>query len=106
MDANTVAVTIRNQIMVGEVPGCQNGRHAMMCWGFNAPMCGTEDDGLHYLVFKVSGRRFQGKVKVRLDGNDTYSIHFYKQSWDGWKMQDNNVYCEELAETLDAFIEK
>lgn len=106
MDANTVAVTIRNQIMAGSVRGCKNGAHAMMCWGFKNPLRDTDDEQRHSLIFQVSGLTFKGKVKVRLDHNDTYSIHFYKYPWETWKEQESDVYCEELAQILDNLIEK
>lgn len=102
MDANTVAVTIRDQIRFGSVRGCRNGTHAMMCWGFQTPTRMTDEDGLHSLIFKVNGLKYKGKVKVKLMGNDTYSIFLFNGNW---RLEREDVYCEELAQILDTIIE-
>lgn len=103
--ASDVAVTIRDQIRAGDVKGCQNGTHAMMCWGFKNPMCETDKDGLHSLIFSVNGFMHKGKVKVKLMGNDTYTILTYKARQKDWVEVMDNVYCEDLAQILDDFIE-
>ncbi len=104
--ASLVAGTIRDQIRFGDVEGCQNGTHAMMCWGFQNPMCDTDADGLHSLIFKVNGLKHKGKVKVKLMGNDTYTIFTYKARQPDWVEVMDNVYCEDLAQLLDNLIEK
>ncbi len=106
--SSDVAVTIRSQIMAGEVPGggYRGGTHAMMCWGFRDPMCATDEDGCHSLIFKVSGLLHKGKVKVKLMGNDTYTIFTHKGRQLEWQKQYSDVYCEDLTRILDRIIER
>lgn len=96
-----VARTIFEQIKCGRIEGCQCGLHAMMCWGAR----GFANIG-NGLLFKVSGRKLKGTVRVMLDeGSDLYNLHFLNLR--GREINKiEGVYFDQLAELIDGVIEK
>ena len=77
----------------------------MICWGFHKPVT-CEHKGMPALRFKVNGMKFEGSVMVALnEGSDTYEIYTYQEGWDDWKLEEVNVFCEDLTATLDTLIE-
>lgn len=94
------AQTILSQIQSGYVPGCQNGFHAMMCWGAKDFTNLGES-----LRFKVNGFKLKGTVTVDyVQGSDDYTLKF-KPSRKVEVTKYENVYCDQLAELIDNEVE-
>jgi hypothetical protein len=78
----------------------------MMCWGYDNPVAFELNDNPG-VYFKVQGAKRRGKIAVVVTPADTYTIlHF--NPWakvKDWVIQEENVYCEDLAEFLDILIE-
>jgi len=107
MDTKQISRTILDQIHVGRVSDCQNGRHAMMCWAarkfFTLPEDAT-NGFLGGLQFSISGAKLRGKVRVWLHASDTYTLHFINLR--GKIVETvSDVYCDELAEIIDRHVE-
>lgn len=92
-------------------------------WGATNFVGHQENNRRGWLRFDVNGHHFKGKVKIKLDYNDTYTIEFIKtkrkknqelselfgttkydtiteieQSYDG-------VYCDQLHDVIDRVVE-
>jgi len=120
MKAIEVANTIKNQMSYG-----QRNTMRVMSWGARKYGYGIDKgSNLGYLVFLVSGYKFKGTVKISLSFNDTYKVEFIKNK----RTKDKDlselygstkfittrevvntmeeVYCDELNERIDVFVEK
>jgi hypothetical protein len=96
-----VAKTILEQIKYGQTSDQKRGSLAMMCWGarkFRAFSLG--------LAFKVSGHKLKGNVIIELDeSKDMYIVKFYNTRMT-LKKQFDDVYCDQLTELIDGFVEQ
>ena len=74
----------------------------MMCWGaHNFVGCGKE----RFLRITVSGMKFQGYVKITLNGLDYYDISFIKKNGEV-KKEVENISFDEMVDVIDNYIEK
>jgi hypothetical protein len=77
---------------------------ALMAWGFNSP---TGDE--NSLTFKVNGMKSgRAFVTVILAPSDTYTVEVYKMRM-GKRTniaRAENIYAEELSDTIDHIIER
>ncbi len=73
----------------------------LMSWGARA----FENYNNTSLIFKVSGRHFNGNVIITLSYDDTYSVTFASTQWNE-KERFTNVYVDQLSELLDCKIER
>ena len=91
----TVATTIRDQIKAIDPA-------ALMAWGARQYV-GSENA----LRFRVSGLKFRGIVAITLNGRDLYDIELGNPRKSKWvvKHSINDVYCDQLVEVLDRYIE-
>ncbi|WP_318493563.1 hypothetical protein [Photobacterium leiognathi] len=104
--ANTILAQIKSGHVAAEKGGDKaiSGQHAMMIWGFNEPYAIRESDGcLGGLIFNVNGRFHKGRVIVKLMGNDTYTIEFYKRNVNVHSISD--AYFDDLTPFIDDFVE-
>jgi hypothetical protein len=60
--------------------------------------------GDNFLLFRVSGRKFQGIVKITLNGLDLYDIQFIRGT--SVKKEIKDVYFDQLTELIDEHVEK
>lgn len=104
-----VAETIKEQLVHGAGADGSAGFVCMMAWGAKQfTGCGDEtDDSRGWLSFQVSGAKFKGAVKVKLKWNDTYNIEFWKTKRPAFKIIDSvdDVYCDQLTEIIDRYVE-
>jgi len=99
-----VATTIREQIYARgwSIPGSWGTRkmtaHSNMVTGAPRPS----------LRFVVTGAKFRGKVEVALMADDTYTVIFYRNKLDGVNIIHvaDFVFCDNLIDVLDSFIER
>jgi hypothetical protein len=100
MKPKFVAKAIHNQLRVG-----QQNLMRFWSWGSNNFKSGIDkEDNLGFLLFKVSGYKFKGSVKISLSFNDTYKVEFIDNKKVVNTMEE--VYCDELNERIDEFVEK
>lgn len=59
------------------------------------------------LKFNVKGRKFKGQVIIKLNLDDTYTILFGKIINNEWILKEvyENVYCDQLHELIDGYVE-
>lgn len=103
-----VANTIREQIQHGQGVTGQNGALCLMTWGAKTFVGGNETEANRgFLQFKVSGMKFKGLVKIKLEWNDTYTIEFWRGRGTKIRMVDSvsEVYFMELTPTIDLYVE-
>lgn len=98
MTAKIVADEILRQIRINV------GNSVVWSWGLKNPQYGTEENGNHFLIFSVSGFLHKGKLKVRLEGNDTYTIFLLKRNGEE-KSSHTMIYCDEIGERIDQLVE-
>jgi hypothetical protein len=74
-------------------------------WGVNdiGVLAGTKQQAKS-LCFRVRGRLFKGWVHIALNFDDTYIISFISTQGN-IKETLENVYCDELTEKIDEFVE-
>ncbi len=93
----TIATTILSQIKALDPM-------AMFAWGVRNPM--ALDDGIQ---FDVNGLKFKGKVIIKLNAMDLYDITFGRMNRKTLefdvKHTAEGVYCDQLVEILDHYIE-
>lgn len=93
----TVARTIRSQIAALD-------HWAWGAWGVRNAM--GLDDGIQ---FDVNGLKFKGKVIIKLTAMDDYTITFGRMNRKTFdfdvKHTAEGVYCDQLVEILDHYIE-
>lgn len=76
-------------------------------WGAHNFIVGASDNGKNepVLMFKVNGMKFKGYVHIFYDWMDYYRIEFVS-THNNLKKVINEVYCDELQEKIDNFVEK
>ena len=93
----TIATTILSQIKALD-------HMALFAWGFKNGV--GLDDGLQ---FDVNGIKFRGKVIIKLNAMDLYDITFGRMNRKTLefdvKHTAEGVYCDQLVEILDHYIE-
>lgn len=93
----TIARTIISQIKALD-------HMALFAWGFKNGV-GLEDG----VQFDVNGLKFKGKVIIKLNGMDLYDITFGRMNRKTFefdvKHTAEGVYCDQLVEILDHYIE-
>jgi hypothetical protein len=102
------ANTIREQIKQGQGVTGQQGALCLMAWGAQTFVGGEESvNNRGFLQFKVSGMKFKGLVKIKLEWNDTYTVEFWKGRGTKIRMVDSSseVYFFELTPTIDLYVE-
>jgi hypothetical protein len=59
------------------------------------------------LKFNVRGRTFRGQIIIKLNADDTYNILFGKIINNEWILKKiyENVYCDQLHELIDEYVE-
>lgn len=103
MSVVNLANTILSQIKAG-------GQMKMMSWGFRSPNAfGENVFGENYggVFFQVSGYKHSGKVMVKLDYNDTYTVEIGTLRKGVWKCKESvkGVYCDMLTDIIDGMVE-
>lgn len=120
MEARNIAQTILTQLTYG-----QANKVRTMSWGMNTLQFGVDKkENLGFLRFKVQGYKFKGIVKISLEFNDTYKVEFIKMKrkkneelselygrtkYDTTAEVEHTmemVYCDELNEKIDNYVEK
>jgi len=108
MTPNNIAKTIQQQMLMVGMP-------IIMSWGTTNYQSMSEEKlksfeitGMGALKFKVNGMKFKGHVLVVLNFIDTYDVYFGNIRKDIFKITKimNDVYCEELGQVIDNYIEK
>jgi hypothetical protein len=84
----------------------------LMAWGSSSfktfdDKSFTEISHLGGLVFTVNGLKFKGQVMIRLAPSDTYVVEIGKLVKGTWtpKTQKEDIYCEDLHQTIDDLVE-
>jgi hypothetical protein len=72
------------------------------CWGYTKAVQAVKDKALR---FTVSGRHHKGWVYIVLNGRDLFDI-YYTSKQNKIKKVENDIYIEDLIETLDISIER
>ena len=107
MDRMEIAKTIMGQIKATDPM-------AMFAWGCTKYVALGEEklsNGGYQvggLQFNVMGAKFKGKVLVRLTAKDLYDVEIgrvYKHEWKQ-KAYVEDIFCEELMETIDRLVER
>ena len=94
-----IATEIKRQVCLNPV--------LPMSWGASKWGFAKDDNENPYLQFKVRGLKFKGIVKVTLEPSDTYTVKFIKvkKTEVTIKHTIENVYCDELADVIDNYVE-
>lgn len=72
------------------------------CWGARN---WTNVENHKALKFRVSGRLFKGFVYITVNGLDLFDIYFTHVGTSTIVKKVNNVYIEDLIETIDKIVE-
>lgn len=96
--ASQIASTIQQQITYPN-------KAVFWSWGASKYTYGINEKGEAFLRFKVNGRKFKGYVWVVYDFSDTYKISF-ASTHGNVKKEVADVYCDQLQEIIDDFVEK
>ncbi len=91
-----IATTILQQIKAAD-------RWALGSWGSREMV--ALDRGVQ---FRVSGSKLRGKIRIVLNGMDTYDLTSYRlRNHDAVVVQEfTDIYCDQLVAILDSMIEK
>lgn len=98
--SENLANEIKRQLFAGD-------KMVPFSWGINTFVAlNAFDEFLGGLTFKVQGAYFEGVVIIGLAPDDTYTVMFYK----GRPIREVNrmtgVYCDQLTDMIDKYVEK
>ena len=94
-----IAETILKQLTCGV-----KNRVRVMSWGARGFKAALNEN---FLIFRVTGRKFIGRVKITLnEGLDVYEVEFIKGRNSETIKKIDMVYCDNLTEVIDDYIER
>lgn len=101
-----------NEIWAQLTHGGRN-RQMTWCWGLDLStrVGGADENDNAFLMFKVNGAGFKGKVKIILTVNDDYTVEFWKMGRKAGVMQGTlvhtieDLYGDNMTECIDRFVE-